>query len=321
MAQGYGYKGYVGFGTESTWGSAAGTANYSFVELNAGADGLDVTEERLHTASVYSLNMDKDQMAKGPISVAGDLSFDMRYEGFEKLFKCAFGSVDTTQPEGTDVDVYQHEFTIADTLGTGLTIEIGKDASAFQATGCMINNLTFDITNTGFLGLTVGIIGKDIGTAGTVSPSFPTAPLVVFSEGTVSYAGTATDVETASITLNNNLSDDRRYIGSRTIKQPLRSGKIEVTGTFTINFTSVNEYDDFRDAQERALQLKFEGATISGGTSPYTVQIDCPYIRLTGGLPKIDDEGPIKVELPFKAYSDGTDKELKLTLINAVSSV
>ena len=60
MAQGYGYKGYVAFGTETNWGTAAGTANYSFLELNSGADGLDVTEERLHSASVYSINMDKD---------------------------------------------------------------------------------------------------------------------------------------------------------------------------------------------------------------------------------------------------------------------
>jgi len=321
MAVGLGYKGYIGFGTEATWGSAVAPSSY--LELNSGADGLEVTEERIHTASVYSINMDKDNMKKGAIAVSGDISFDARYEGMEKILKVAFGNVDTTQPEGTEVNVYQHEFSITDTLGTGLTIEIGKDIKAFRASGCMINNLTFDITNTGFLVVTLGIIGKDIGTASVATPSFPSAELIAFSEGAITWGTESVDIISASITLNNNLSDDRRFIGSRYIKQPQRNGKIEVTGTLTMEFEDITKYEDFRNAQERALNLTFtsSGTIDASGTSKYKLEIDCPNVRFTGGLPKIDDEGTINIELPFKAYSDGTDKEMKVTLVNGVSSV
>jgi len=321
MAQGYGHKGYVAFGTETTYGSACGTSGYVYLEINAGADGIDVNEERLHSASVYSLNMDKDQMVKGPISCAFDMGFDMRYEGFAKILKAAFGTCDTTELEGTDSEVFSHVFTITDALGTGLTFEVGKDTTAFRATGCMVNTLNFDITNTGFLGLTVGVIAQDVGTKGTVAPTFPTAPYIVFSEGTVKYAGTANDVVTASVTFNNALSDDRRYIGSRTIKQPRRSGKIEVTGSLTLDFDSVAEYDDFRNAQERALEIKCDGTTIKG-TSKYSIDIDLPYIRVTSAMPKLENEGALTVEVPFKAYSDGTaNKEIKITLVNATATV
>lgn len=320
----YGYKGYFGFGTEATWGTAvAGTTHY--LEINTGGDGLTVADEHMHTASVYGFGMDKDQMVQGPQTVNGEITFDARYEGMEVLFENALGTVVTTQPDGTDGDAYTHVFSVNETLGTGITMIVGVGETAKKADGCMINNLNFNIENTGFLTVTIGVIGKSLGTTGTASPNFPTAGLVSFDQGSITYKGTSIDVISASIAVNNGLSDDRRFIGSKVVSQPLRNTKMEVTGNLTLEFDSNAEYDDFRDGTAVVLNLAFSAGTVgTNGTSVYGLAINCPQIRFTDGIPKLDTEGSLKIDLPFKAYRDGTaitTQEIQITLTNSVTAV
>jgi len=327
MATGLGHKATIGFGTESTYGTFAVATNW--VELNAGGDGLTVTEERLHSASVYGLSQRLATMGQGAITVGGDISFDMRYGGAEILLRAAMGTVESTQMGGTDSNEYKHVFKINDTLTATekafLSISMDKDVTGFRASGVMINTMDLAISNTGFLTCTLGLIGKDIGTGTVESASLGTEPLVVFSEGALTYGGSSVPVTAASIHLDNKLSTDRRFIGSRYISQPLRTGKLEVTGSFTCEFDGTGEYKDFRDAQERALELKFTGTAINdGGTESWTFDIDCANIRLTGGMPVVDNEGVIHLEAPFKAYSSGTGtgtRELEITLINNTTSI
>jgi len=156
MTTALGYQGFFAFGSEGTWGSA-GTPNH-WLELNSGGDGIGAEEERLHSASSYLVNMDKDNMQQGAISISGDLTFDCRYEGLELLLKAALGTVVSTQ-QGTTA-AYAHVFGIEATLGTGLTIEIERDLACFQYIGCNINSIAFNISNTGFLTCTASVIGK-----------------------------------------------------------------------------------------------------------------------------------------------------------------
>ena len=325
MATGLGYKTTVGFGTEADYGSRVVATKW--IELNTGGDGLTVTEERLHSASVFGLSSGRDDMRKGAIAVAGDVAFDMRYGGMEMLLQAAMGNVVTTQMGGTASSEYMHVFKIQDTLGTDekafLSLEILKDITGFRAEGVMVNTMDLAITNTGFLICTLGLIGKEMGTGTCVSATFGTQPLVTFAEGALSWAGTSTPVSAAKIHLDNKLSTDRRFIGSRYISQPLRTGKIEVTGSFTAEFTGTELYNDFRDAQERALKLKFDGGAIGGGgTDNWTFEVNSANIRLTGGVPVVDNEGVIHLEAPFKAYSQGTGtREMEITLINETASI
>jgi len=228
----------------------------------------------------------------------------------------SYESDNTIQP------VYTHTFTLTDELPTGLTAEVNLDTTAKTVSGCKINTLALTIEQGGFLKATVGLVGKDM-TMGTATASvLPTAQLVTFSHGTITYNSTTKYVKTASFTHNNNLKIDRRFIGSRLIYEPKRSAKIEVTGTFTIDFEDTAEYTDFRNATSRELVLVFTSTnTIKSGVY-YTITITFPIIKLTSGVPMVKDAGPIELELPFKAYAtDSSTREFNVVINNTLSSI
>ena len=218
------------------------------------------------------------------------------------------------------VSVYTQTFTLSDDLPVGLTFEVDRDLNAFTVEGGKINSLSMSIENGGFLKSTISIVGEDM-TSGAVTPStLPTSALVNFSQGVLQYNSVTRNVPSASFTLNNNLKTDRRFIGSRLISEPQRSGKVEVTGTFTIEFESTTEYEDFRAATSRALTLTFTGGLIKTGHN-YSLTITFPIIKLTAGMPKISDAGIISIELPFKAYATTNAREFNIVIKNTLASI
>jgi hypothetical protein len=123
-----------------------------------------------------------------------------------------------------------------------------------------------------------------------------------------------------NIMINNNLAR-RNFCGSRKTSKPDRGGKVEVTGALTLEFDGTTQYQDFLTATSRALAINFTGATISG-TAAYGHNFYLQNTRFTGNDPKVNNEGIIQVELPFKSYENGTDsRELELTLTNALASI
>ena len=320
MATGLGYQGFMGFGTETVYGTPLAATKWS--EFNNGGDGLTTDEERLESASVYGVHRELTDMKQGAISVSGDMVTDVRYEGLELLYKMGMGAVTSTQ-QGT-TSAYSHLFKLTDTIGTSLTVEVERDIKVFKYEGCMVNTITWNVTNTGFLIATFGFIGEDTGTgASPTAATLPTAPLACFSQGAFTWNSGTVQISNFSLTHNNNLSTDRRFIGSRLVSQPQRTSKMEVTGSFTTEFENSNEYDDFRNAQERAMRIDFIGGSIaSGGTNTYLYSFVLANVRLTGGEPHITDEGVIMLDAPFKAYASGTGtREYELTIRNAVTTV
>lgn len=229
-----------------------------------------------------------------------------------------------SQVAGTAVvPVYTHTFTLTDALPTGLTIEVDKDTTAFLVEGGKINTFSMAIEYGNFLKTKIGIIGEDMTTTTVTALTPSTSPLITFAQGSISYAGSTVQVTQASFSLNNNLKADRRFIGSRLIAEPTRSKKIEVNGTIQLEFDGVAQYNDFRAATSRALVLTFTGETsaIKTGYS-YSMVITFPVIKLTAAMPKFNAEGPLTIDLPFKAYaSSGAAREFNIVLTNKIVSV
>ena len=228
-----------------------------------------------------------------------------------------------SQVAGTAViPVYTHTFTLADALPTGLSMEIDRDVTAFTYEGCKINTLGLSIDPAGYLMADIGVVAEDETMAAATSQTLPTVELINFTHGALSYAEASASITKAAFTLNNNIKTDRRFIGSRLISQPQRSGKIEVTGNFTIEFESTDAYADFIAATSRALVLTFTSATLIKTGHYRTLTITFPIIKLTGTTPKVNDKGIIYLECPFKAYAtDSSTREFNITLKNTVVSV
>ena len=149
----------------------------------------------------------------------------------------------------------------------------------------------------------------------------PTSGLVLFSQGAATYGGGAKSIISAKIDLNNKLKKDIVLIGSTTISEPTRSAKREITGSMMIYFESTSEFDDFVANTSRAVVLTFTGTDIKTGFT-YTMTITLPIVKLTSANPNMASEGPITLELPFKAYAtDSSTQEMTIVMRNTLASI
>lgn len=322
MSTGRGFLTYLGLKTATSWGSVVTAAD--FVELNS--ESIKVDDRKGHSASLYSINTNLNKMYRAGIDVGGDFSVDVRYEGLETLLYHALGAKASAQQGGTAA--WKHTLTIADALPLGLSLEIYREGLAtdvsYWVDSCKINTLGLSIDTEGVLVATFGTIGRDLITGAKSSNSlvtagFSTKDLVIFSGGAVTWGVVTKSVKNFSLTLNNSLTP-RHFIGSRYTLEPYRNGKIEVTGNFVVEFDGAAEYNDFRNAQERALVLTFTGDTIE---APYTYQfvISCNVAVLGDAQANISAPGPIELPISFKSYLSGDNKELKIEITNTLTSV
>lgn len=323
MPVGLGHKAVLGIGEESTYGTPV--TRTKFLELVGGGDGLVVDEEKIESQSMKEIGVRGDyEVQQGSVDVKGTVTFEVPYDGAEKIFKHAFGSVATSQPDsGADPLVYQHIFTMADALPTGLTLEVDRDVTAFVYEGCKIASIEFSCGGPDELvRVAAEVIGEDVQTGSATSPTVPAVGFFSAPQADLKWNSTSVPVSAFSVKLNNNLDKDRRFLGSRLRKEPTRAGgKVEVTGTFKAEFESTTHFNDFRNATNRALQIKCTGPGIGAASRKYELTLDCAVTKLIEYPVTAENEGRIMVEVSFKAYRNATEKELKLTLQNLVSSV
>ncbi len=317
MTNGMGYKASIGFGTETTFGT--GIASTNFIELNSGGDGLGVTEERLFPNGLSNVYSDVNKVVQGPVTVSGDLTFDMRFSGWERLFRYGMGTVDITQPDGTIMG--QHVFKITDELPGSLSVAVNRDICSFRAEGAMITSLNVKGDNSGLLACTFGIVAEELGTLSAETATLSTSPLVTFAMGVCTYGTGTVLLESWDFTLNNNLATDRRFIGSRFIKQPMRNGRVEVSGNLVCEFEDTAKYLDFRNNTSRALAITYTGGSLGAGTGSYSLDFSFANIKLTSGVPMAASAGRIKLNCAFKAYAADTNtRELVVTAKNLTTT-
>lgn len=312
---GLGFKGGVlGFGEESTWGTAVSRTN--FVELNSGKIVKNI--EQLVSGVIPKIYTRSDEFSQGGIATEISAEFDMRYEGLEKILKHALGEVNTEQ---LATGVYQHTFKINDDLPTGLTFELDEDVSAGVLSGGKITNLEMSIEYNNFLKCSIRGVGKDKTYGTKTTPTLPSGSLALFSQGTVKYDGNSIDAINARFSLNNNLKTDRRFIGSQYISEPQRNGKVEIVGSVNIEFDSTSKYTDFVNANSISIILEFLGAVISGDYK-YKITINFPLVKITSFDPNFNGQGVMTVDIPFKAYAtSNSNREMNIVVVNTLSSV
>ena len=222
------------------------------------------------------------------------------------------------------VPAYDHTFSLTAELmnGEGLTWEVDYDETALTLAGGKVTSLELSNEPGGFLMAALSLAGKDIDDpASATSPSLETSELIDSYDFALTYNSVSQTCNAFSLSINNNLKTDDYKLGSRTIAEPTRSGKREITGSMQIDFEDTTEYTDFRNATSRAIVAIYTGSAIKTSYN-YSLTINLPYIRLRDALPVIEDEGIIKCNLPFQAWaSDSSNLEMTIVLRNTNASV
>lgn len=187
---------------------------------------------------------------------------------------------------------YTHTGTVGSLLGDFFTSQVGVPfvASAtvqpFTLHGCKVESweLSCDLDN--LLRFSAEIDAEDFETSTALaSASYPSGALVfAFGGATVSIGGSTVNVKNVSITGNNNLDVDRRFLKGSALKlEPVENGWREYAFECEAEFTDLTQMNRFIDA-DRAdtlaeFKATFDGPVAHGGTTLPRLEVTIPAAR------------------------------------------
>lgn len=319
MAQGKGFKKMIGIGEQTDFAVKA-------VSIDKYLEFLDesvVKEQAEMLSGGITGSAGYKRRVLGAISTNGGIEFEVFPEGAIGTFlKHSLGAVNTETPDFSDnPTVKQHTFTLTDSLPEhGLTFRIDRDIAVKDYFGCKINVLEITAAVNDFLKGKIDILGKNESVGSSMSPSYPTQNPFTFVQGAFTIDGGASvEVGNFTISINNNLREDRHGIISDATRQQIeRKSRRDVTGSFTRIYENDTIYDDFISGTPGLLVLKFEGAVISGAYK-YTMEIQTPIAYYNSFTPGIGGAEMADSTIPFRAIEKivaPTAKEIKIILTN-----
>lgn len=249
--------------------------------------------------------------AAGQKSVSGDITMELVNKSMGRWFKHMLGGVATTQPDAVNSPtVYLHTFTPG-TIPKGQTIQVGRPdvggtVRAFTYHGCKIASWELACAVGEIATITPTVLGEDEDTVTALATASYTADMAVmtFVNGTLTIAGSAQDVKSASLTGDNGLAEDRYFLGSQLRKEPHEAALRECTGTAEAEFESLTAYNRFVNGTEAALVLNFVGGIIEDALTYFTKVT--ANVRFDGETPAVDGPGLVMQNLPLKVIDNGT---------------
>jgi hypothetical protein len=322
MAVGIGLTGFIGYGKETTYGTSVARAH--FLEINE--EDIVSEEPKIESAALAQVGIRSTKVAQGGIAISGNFGFDAQYGGWERLLRQLMGTIVSSQPDVTsNATVWDHTFTIADELPTGLTIEVFRGTETFLTepnksflyTGCLITSMDLSCGVDDLLKVSFSIMGQDVSRVAKSTPSYSSTELAVYHQGTVQWNGEDVEASNFQLTLNNAL-EARPKLGSRLTRAPKRSGKLDVSGSFQAEFVHFNQFDDFRNATNRQMVITFLGPIITG-TFRYTITITIAIAKINTFRVVLNQPGRLLMEIGFKAYRTDSAGEISIVMRNNVT--
>jgi hypothetical protein len=314
MPPALGFESYVAIGAESAWGTPA--ARTQLVEIIS--ESMKQDSAPIPKASLTGFDIQETH--QGAKAVGGELATELYYETHEKLLRAAIGNGVTTL---VVAGVYQHVFTPAKVLPS-LSMEVYRDISTFLYEGVKLNTLALSLATDQVLRATYGAVAKDETPDVVATPlARPAEKLPVFHQGVFKIDTVAFDVAEFTFNHNNQLAVDRKRVGTRLIKEPVRNAIATSDGSFTADFESTAQYLKFLAATPVALQLQLIGEQIGVTGHFYTITLDIPRARYTGETPQVGGPAIVPENFPFMALrsADGVTPPFTLTVKNSLAAI
>lgn len=315
-----GVSSFIGFSEQSGYTTRV-LPTTNFLPMISGGDSINREEQRIETAGIDSIGFSSTRFRRGRENITGNETVEVQYTGAELLFKHLFGSVVTTQPDPSNApNVYDHTFTINDTLPVGLTLELNRGGNSFFVTGGNIQTAEISQSLDAYMNLNMTFIGRELATSTASSSSVPTSNAFAAPDCTLQWNSSALNVSNWTVGVNNNLDPERVFIGSRYRKQAVRGSRLEVTGTFEVEFDSETLFNDFVNATQRELLIQSIGDTIEGGFQN-EFNLTIPVAVIQNAPINVSDEGRIVYTVDWKAYRTSSANEARLVMRNTTTAV
>lgn len=258
--------------------------------------------ERLDSQGIRAGRLVTAAWKPGRTVVAGTVETELWNTDVAALFKHMFGAVSTATNGGQ----WNYTYTPADLTGKAVTIQAGKPditgtVRPFTYGGCKVGAWTISAEVGEIAMLSLDIVGMTETNGVALAPASYDATLkpFVFTEASLAIAGTTNNtVQSVELNGNNGLTD-RFRLGAATSREYLQNGFREYTGTATIDFESLTQYNRFINGDEAALVLRFANGT-------ETLQITC-NVRFDEDDPELAGPELLEESIAFKAVSATND--------------
>lgn len=251
----------------------------------------------------------------------GDISYELTSKGMGLLLDSALGTSTVTLVSGT---TYQHVFTLGDnpkslTMQKGL-VEAGGTVDAYTFLGCMIAQLELNFANSDIATAKFTVDAGDLTTATAyAAPSYPASPNLYHYANWSITTGTLTAPTTtalaamptpvanfrdASVSINNNLRNDRFNGGGAGRKAKPLVGLREITGSATVEYDSTTFRDAVLNETPMPLLLQYTGGALSTGVE--TIQVVLPEVKFDAELAKTNGTDLITQAMKFAVLDNLT---------------
>jgi len=291
-----GHDAQWGIKTESVYGTAVVVDEFIPLIGESMSVDEDFTESQAIVAGQRVLQ--SDQWNSGNLTVEGSIETELRTANMLTLFEHMFGGVTGANP---------YTYVPDDLTGLGFTCQIGKPiiggaVEPFTYNGCKVASWEIALAagEIATLGLDLVAISESTGVTALASASYPVGSLPFkFTHGTVEIANSPANVKAITISGENALNTDRRYIGTQVIAEPIEEDRREYTGSMTLDFDSMTAYDLWRAHTETEVELQLD----AGSSNEITITMNC---RFDGSTPAVSGRGIVEQDVPFTCIADPT---------------
>ncbi len=281
--------------------------------------GEDITGDQQYIYPLTATGRVKRNRITGPKKFSGPIDCPIFPREATSLIYYALGTVNTTAMTPT-TGVNEHIITKAKTIPF-FRAAVGRDQNEHQYVGGIISGMTLDYSpDETFSGSFDTIYRKELALAalsGTSEVSFPP-----FNDADRAFGGVevtpkfiaapTTIVESASITVENNVAEDAFSLGSAFLPAGIIAG-FEISGTFDLRYDASDRYTDWLDGTEVQFQLE---ATYGTGDALRTVNVDLPKISYdVNRLPTENIERFVQT-IDFTPEQDANGDPIIVTVIN-----
>ena len=304
----------LGMAAESTVGTYATPTRF----LEFLSESIELTVERVEFFGIRAglRTQRADRFVSGKRMVGGELNFGAVMDrGFGLPLAYAFGggTVATSTPSG-GTNTRDHVITQTLNYGRALTVQIGRPDTAgtvnpMSYLGMKCTEATLATEVDGLCTLNMTMVGHDEAQGQSLaSASYPsTQSLLSWVGGTFSLAGSSLDVRDFTFTVNHGLDTERflQRSGGTLMKEPIEAAQAEVSGSFTVEFESLTQYNRYVNGTTATLAGTWQGSTIEG-SFVYQLAVGMPAVRFDGETPKVGGPEILSLNVPFRALVSGT---------------
>jgi hypothetical protein len=259
---------------------------------------------------------------QGGLVYKGTFVVRLNYEGELELFRGAFGTYSSALVE---TGVRDHTFKLGALLNSYSPEVVIGDIPAgkcFRMLGAKLVGITIRGTagtgNDAMLTAELTVLAKDFLSDQTLTGSLAFPPLFPVIYHSNNLAGAVVDdgtgdaaanvrVRSFEVGLESPHTEDRFYLGSQFIDEPVRADFATPTFRFTQEFTTKTQFDAARAFTEGSPRLVFQHPTVIGAASKREFELRANRANLREYTSPVESYGILISTATWEAFHDDTD--------------